>query len=75
MSTEEHRIHPVDHKNSIFSPSCEALVDLERPHWECHCGTVAMPLTDDTPCGCGDIYEQEWSYVDPVGVANEKEAR
>jgi hypothetical protein len=23
-----------------------------------------MPLTDDTSCDCGDIYEQEWNFVE-----------
>ncbi len=41
------------------------VMDLSKPHWRCVCGSVAMPLTDDTQCDCGDIYEQEWVYVDP----------
>lgn len=43
-----------------------AAVDTTKPHWRCHCGAVAMPLTDDTYCACGDIYAEEWSYVDPA---------
>jgi hypothetical protein len=43
-------------------------VDLTRPHWRCVCGAVAMPLTDDTRCNCADIYDQQWTRVDPPGV-------
>lgn len=45
----------------------DAKVDITKSHWRCICGTVAMPLTDDTACKCGDIYEQEWSRVEPTG--------
>jgi hypothetical protein len=38
-------------------------VDLTQPHWKCRCGVVAMPLTDNTTCDCGDIYEQEWTLI------------
>lgn len=38
------------------------------PHFRCVCGTVAMPLTDDTVCKCADIYAQEWTRVEPDGV-------
>ena len=41
-------------------------VDITKPHWRCIRGVVAMPLTDDTICLCSDIYEQEWSQIDPV---------
>ena len=40
-------------------------VDLTKPYWKCRCGTVAMPLTDDTACLCNDLYDQDWVYVDP----------
>lgn len=43
-----------------------ATVDQTRPHWRCICGTVAMPLTDDTRCNCADTYDQQWSRVDPA---------
>lgn len=43
----------------------EPKVDITKPHWKCICGTVAMPLEDETICGCSDIYEQDWGYVDP----------
>ncbi len=33
-------------------------------YWICCCGVVAMPLTDDTKCDCGDLYEQEWRFVE-----------
>jgi hypothetical protein len=58
-------------------------------YFRCRCGAVAMPLTDDTQCDCGDIYEQEWYFfelpefapvepkeaapVAPVVVAEEEE--
>jgi hypothetical protein len=41
-------------------------VDLSMPHWKCRCGKVAMPLTDDTECYCGDIYEQDWNRINPM---------
>jgi len=34
------------------------------PHFECrNCGTVAMPLTDDTRCKCRDVYHEAWKRV------------
>lgn len=33
-------------------------------YWICCCGVIAMPLTDDTECDCGDIYLQEWNFVE-----------
>lgn len=44
-------------------------VDLTKPHWRCVCGTVAMPLTDETHCKCSDIYEQQWVCADGDGVS------
>ena len=41
-------------------------VDISKPHWRCVCGTVAMPLTDDTTCLCGDICEEDWEFIDPT---------
>jgi len=40
-------------------------VDVTKPHWRCVCGTVAMPLTDDTTCLCEDVYMQDWQRIDP----------
>ena len=47
-------------------------------YWRCICGVIAMPLTDDTDCDCGDIYSQEWNFVEvqpapaePAGVEEE----
>jgi len=47
-------------------------VDLTKPHWKCICGAVAMPLTDETTCQCSDIYEQEWTRIDPVAEYHER---
>lgn len=40
-------------------------VDITKPHWRCACGAVAMPLTDNTPCQCADIYQQDWRLIEP----------
>lgn len=42
----------------------ESAFVLKPPYWRCVCGTVAMPLTDNTTCLCGDIYLQEWTRVE-----------
>lgn len=40
-------------------------VDTSKPHWRCVCGTVAMPLTDETRCKCADTYGPLWTHVVP----------
>ena len=49
----------------------QQVVDISKPHWRCKCGTVAMPLTDDTYCLCPDYYEQEWTRIDPTLLPEE----
>ncbi len=33
----------------------------KETYWQCKCGEKAMPLTDETVCKCGDVYDEEWS--------------
>lgn len=47
----------------------EAERALKAPYFQCICGAKAMPLTDDTECDCGDIYEQEWTRIEQEPVA------
>ena len=56
MKTEQEIKDNIDH---LF------LIDLKKTHWKCRCGVVAMPLTDQTNCKCTDIYDTEWTYIDP----------
>ncbi len=50
-------------------PEVPAEIRIPKDRWMCHnCGTITPDgcLTDDTYCGCNDIYEECWSKVECV---------
>ncbi len=41
-------------------------LNITKPHWRCRCGCVVFPLGDETSCDCADVYEQDWTLIEPT---------